>query len=224
MKKIVISLGGSVIVPDHVDYNYLKKFSKLIKKFSKNNKVVIVTGGGSTARSYIEPLTKAKLGNKVYGLVGIAATKLNARLVSGFFKKTGKIPESLKEVISKLKKTNLVITGALGYQPNMTSDGNAAEIAEAIKADFFINITNVKGLYTKDPKLKGAKFIPKISYNDFFKMANKIKYKAGQHFVLDKPAAIIIKRAKIKTYIISKDTNNLENLLKGKSFIGTIIE
>ena len=26
MKKVVISLGGSVIIPDEVDYKYLKKF------------------------------------------------------------------------------------------------------------------------------------------------------------------------------------------------------
>ncbi|MBU1117340.1 MAG: UMP kinase [Bacteroidetes bacterium] len=223
MKKVVISLGGSVIVPDEVDYKYLKKFSKLISKFSKKNKVVIITGGGSTAREYIEPLTKAKLGNYIYSLVGIAATKLNARLVSGFFKETKKIPENIKEIKNKLKKSNLVISGALGVQPNMTSDGNAAQIAEAIKADIFINITNVQGLYNKNPKIRGAKLITEISYTDFSKMVNKIKYKAGQHFVLDKPAADIIKKAKIKTVIINKDLKNLKNVLKEKNFVGTLI-
>ncbi|MFH1376719.1 MAG: hypothetical protein ABIH25_03720 [Candidatus Woesearchaeota archaeon] len=105
----------------------------------------------------------------------------------------------------------------------MTSDGNAAQIAEAIKADIFINITNVQGLYNKNPKIRGAKLITEISYTDFSKMVNKIKYKAGQHFVLDKPAADIIKKAKIKTVIINKDLKNLKNVLKEKNFVGTLI-
>ena len=129
----------------------------------------------------------------------------------------------MKEVKNRLRITNVVVSGALGAEPNMTSDGNAAQVAEMIKADFFVNITNVKGLYTKHPKLRGAKFIPEISYSDFLKKAKKIKYKAGQHFVLDKPAAEIIKKAEIRTYIVGKDLKNLKRVLNGKSFVGTVI-
>lgn len=223
MKKIVISLGGSVIVPDKVDYNYLKKFKKLIVKFSKKNKVVIVTGGGSTCRKYLKPLEKQHYNNNVYSLIGIASTKLNARLLDGIFGRTDKIPESLMEVDKALKRRNLVICGALGFQPESTSDGNAAEVAEMIKANFFVNITNIKGLYDRHPKLKGAKFIPSITFEDFWNRARKIKFKAGQHFVLDKLAAKIIKNAKIKTYIVNKNLKNLRNLLYGKKFVGTVI-
>ncbi len=223
MKKVVISLGGSVIVPDKVDYKLLKDFKTLIKKFSKKNKVVIVTGGGSTCRKYLDPLEKGKYSEKIYSLIGIASTKLNARLVDGIFGKTDKIPESLNEVKNALKRRNVVICGALGLQPETTSDGNAAEVAEMIKADFFINITNVKGLYNKHPKSKNAKFIPEITFNDFWKRVKKIKFKAGQHFVLDKTASKIIKRSKIKTYIVNNNIKNLRNLLYGKRFIGTTI-
>jgi uridylate kinase len=224
MKKVVISLGGSVIVPDKVDYNYLKKFKKLILKFSKKNKVVIVTGGGSTAREYINSVKRISSKELVNSVVGIAATRLNARLVAGVFDKTESIPEDMKEIKKAIRKNNLVICGALGMQPNMTSDGNAAEVAELIKADFFINITNVKGLYDKNPKTcKNAKFIPEISFENFMKRVNKIKFKAGQHFILDQSAAKIIDRAKIKTYIVSSDLKNVERVLKGKKFEGTII-
>ena len=85
-------------------------------------------------------------------------------------------------------------------------------------------MTNVKGLYNKDPrKYRDAKFIKEINFNDFYKMINKIKYEAGQHFVLDQNAAKIIKENKIKTVIIGRDLKNFENYLKGKEFIGTII-
>jgi uridylate kinase len=110
-------------------------------------------------------------------------------------------------------------------QPNMTSDGNAAEVAELIKADCLINMTNVSGLYDKNPKLyKTAKFIPSISFKEFMKIVNKIKFKAGQHFVLDQSAAKIISRNKIKTYIVDNNLKNLNKLLNDKKFVGTIIK
>ena len=54
------------------------------------------------------------------------------------------------------------------------------------------------------------------------KMAKKIRYEPGQHFVLDQIAARTIKRYKIKTVIL-KDVDNLEKCLRGKKFVGTVI-
>jgi len=221
MKKVVISLGGSVIVPDKVDYNYLLKFKKTVSSFYKKNKLVIITGGGSTARKYMD---LKRFDYKTKSLIGISSTKLNARLVSGIFNKKGKIPDNVEQVKKSLKNSNLVICGALGMKHNSTTDGNAAEIAKEIGADLFINMTNIKGLYDKNPeKYKNAKYIPEISFEDFKKIASKIKFRAGQHFVLDQYAAKFISKHKIKTVIISQSLLNLNKVLKNIVFIGTII-
>ncbi|QQG38678.1 MAG: UMP kinase [Candidatus Woesearchaeota archaeon] len=220
---VVISLGGSLIVPDKINYDYLKKFRSLILKL-KSKKFIIVTGGGSTARNYINPLEKENIDERTRALIGIGITRTNAWFMLNFFKKhcAKTIPNSLKELKNLLEKNRIVFCGGLHYMENNTSDGTAAAIANLFKTDL-INMTNVKGLYTKDPRLKGANLIKKISFDNFDKKIRKIKYKPGQHFVLDQNASQIIKKHKIKTYILGPDLNNLKNLIEGKKFIGTTI-
>ena len=226
MKVMVISLGGSLIVPNEVDYKFLKNFKRIITKLSKKYKFVIVTGGGRVARIYINALAKEGLDEKTKSLIGIGITRFNARFMARFFEKIAgqNIPHSLREVKNMLAKDKIIFAGGLRYEADNTSDGTSAHVANLFKANL-INLTNVNGLYTKNPKVfKDAKFIPKISINDFYKIATKIKYKAGQHFVLDQHAATLIKRYRIKTYILNgKNLKNFENFLKGKRFIGTAI-
>lgn len=225
MKKevIVLSLGGSQIIPDKVDTKYLNQFKKTILKNKKKYKFIIVCGGGSLARKYISAI---KNNNYLQSLAGIAATRTNARFMNYFFGQEPKngIPLKMEEIKKQIKSQDIIFCGALGYHINQTSDSTSAQIAIELKTKF-INLTNVKGLYTKNPKkFKDAKFIPKISWNDFDKMANKLKFKPGQHFVLDQTASKIIKKHKIPTYIIGLDTNQLDNLLHNKKFIGTSIQ
>lgn len=226
MKTIVLSLGGSIIVPNEIDYEFIDKFKDLIKKLSNKMKFVIVIGGGSTARKYINPLLKEGLSNKEACLIGIGITRLNARFMAKFVGHPAAqhLPSSMKELKNMLAKDKIVFTGGLRFVPDNTSDGTAAQIAAFLKTDL-INMTNVSGLYTKDPrKFKDAKFISKISFDEFNEIVSKIKYRAGQHFVLDQNASRIIRRHKVKTFIIGEDLKNFENLLENKKFKGTVIE
>ncbi len=226
MKTIVISLGGSLVIPNEIDYNFIKHFRSLIVSLRKKYKFVIVLGGGKTARNYIHALGNENFSEKVKCLVGIAITRLNARFMETFFGKysTQHLPTSLKEIENMLKKNNIVFAGALRYVPDNTSDGTAAQIASYLKTEL-INLTNVDGLYTKDPrKFKDAKFIPEISFQEFDNIVSKIKFMAGQHFVLDQRASKLIKSNKVKTVILNGDNlKHLENYLTGKKFKGTII-
>ena len=218
--KIIISLGGSLINPGRINYGFLKEFRNVIKKFPLH-KIVIVTGGGKIARDYIEALGNKN--EKIRSLIGIAVTKLNAMLVSNFLGSEIVVPDSLDDVKKLLRRKNLVVCGALGYREKMTSDGTAADVARYLKADLLVNVTNVKGLYDKDPRrFKDVEFIPKISFEDFLKKAKKIKFQPGQHFVLDKVASEIIAKYGIRAVILT-GTRNLKNCLSGRKFIGTVI-
>lgn len=228
MKKriIVLSLGGSLIVPGEIDVNFLRKFRKTILKNTKKYKFVIACGGGSVARKYISALRKEKINEKLQSFSGISATRMNARFMSYFFGKNQEygIPHSTHDLKRYLKKHDVVFCGALEYKPKQTSDSTAANLAKIFKTSF-INLTNVSGLFDKNPKKhKNAKFIPEINWKEFDKLANKSKYQPGQHFVLDQTASKIILKNKVPTYILGQDMKQLENVLQNKKFKGTLIK
>lgn len=220
---IVLSLGGSLIIPNKINRELLENFKETIKANTKNYKFVIVCGGGKTARNYINGLPDNK--KHFQTLLGISATRLNARFLTYFFGKEANkgIPHDMKQVQNLLQKNDMVFCGALRYAKDQTSDSTSAQLANYFNTDF-INLTNVAGLYTKDPKkFKSAKFIPEITHKEFLKIANQIAFQPGQHFILDQKAARIIKKQNITTYILGPNLENLDNLLNNKHFIGTII-
>lgn len=218
-------MGGSLIIPKEIDTQFLKKFKEVILRNSRNHKFIIVCGGGSIARKYISALGDFGINEKLQSFAGISATRTNARFMAYFFNQDSEegIPQKMEDIKKYLKKQDIVFCGALEYHTRQTSDSTASQIANHFKTSF-INLTDIKGLYDKNPKkFKNAKFIPEISSKELYKMASKLKYKPGQHFVIDQTAAKIIMEKKIKTYIIGKDMKQLDNLLNHKNFIGTII-
>jgi uridylate kinase len=188
-------------------------------------KFIVVCGGGSIARKYISALREIGINEKFQSFSGISSTRMNARFMNYFFNQDASkgIPMKMEEIHRYLKKQDFVFCGALEYKPNQTSDSTSAEIAKHFKS-FFINLTNVSGLYDKNPKeFKNAKFIPEISWKKFDKIASRIQYQPGQHFVLDQKASKIIMKNKIPTYILGENLKQLDNFLNGKEFVGTKI-
>jgi len=221
---VVLSLGGSVIVPDKVDYNYLTRFRRFIINYAKKEKIVIVCGGGHTARVYIKPLERAKVDKKIRGYIGIRVTRLNAWLLINLFQGNcaPTVSKSLEHVKELLKKNRVVITGGLSYVVESSSDASAVQIAHMLKSSF-INITDVKGIYNKNPKLKGAKFISYMTFDQLYDKLKKIGFRPGQHGILDLHASELIKKYGIKTYVLGKNLNNLKKVLEKKKFVGTVI-
>ncbi|MAG39913.1 UMP kinase [Candidatus Pacearchaeota archaeon] len=223
-EKWVISLGGSRIVQDEVDLEFLKEFRKLISSHP-SKKFVVVTGGGKTVRTYVKAMRKLGKTTKQQSKVGIAITRFHAIYLMKLFGESANsiLPKTMKKVESQLRKNHVVFTGALRYGPKQTTDSVGAKLASHLGCSF-INLTNVKGLYTANPKTnKNAKFIKNISWKDFNGRAQKIKYSAGQHFVLDQTAAKVILKNKVTTYIVGS-LRELDKIIRKKSFKGTLIK
>ena len=222
---IVLSLGGSLIVPEEPDLKYIHKFKQTLRKNYNKYKFVIVCGGGTIARRYISLLEKEHKNKREISEAGIKATRTNATILMQLFGKeaNNSLPMDMHEVKNNLKENNVVICGALRFTPNSTSDSTATRLAHFLNSRF-INITNVLGLYNKDPrKHKDAKLIKTITWKEFNNIAKKIKYKAGQHFVLDQRAAKEIEKYSIWTAILGNSTKELEKAIKKQKFIGTTI-
>lgn len=223
-KTWVISLGGSRIVPDEVDQEFITHFKRIINSHP-SERFVVVTGGGKTVRTYLKAMKNTGKSIKQQSLVGIALTRFHAKYMMNFFGKNANstLPMNMKKVNSLLEKNQVVFTGALRYGDKQTTDSVGAKLAANLNCSF-INLTNVKGLYSSNPKThKNAKFTKAISWKEFDKRAQKIKYSAGQHFVLDQTASKVILKNKVPTYITGSLTE-MDKIIRGKNFMGTLIQ
>ncbi len=223
-KTFVISLGGSVIIPDEPDKVFLNAFRDLILDYSsKGNKFVIFCGGGKTAREYQNYAKAIGIVSKDnLDWIGIYATRLNASLVKAIFE--GSVNEDiLTNPTEKIVfKENIKI--ASGWKPGWSTDYDAVLVAKQLKAKSVINITNVDFVYDKDPrKFPDAKAIKKICWKELRKMFPH-EWKPGLNSPFDPVASKEAEKSEIEVCIAGKDLKNLRRILDGKEFSGTRIK
>ena len=87
-KSIVIKLSGSIFSlsdnneQDNKDYyNTLKQYSHVLTNLKDNIKPIVITGGGIIARLYINFARKLGLDEASLDLLGIAISRINAKLL-----------------------------------------------------------------------------------------------------------------------------------------------
>ncbi len=222
-KPIVLSLGGSLIVPKEIDTSFLSSFVALIRKYtSKGFRFAIICGGGSTARHYQKAAEKiGKLRNEDLDWIGIEATKLNAYFLHKLFGKDalGLIVHDPSRPFDFAK--NIVI--ASGWKPGRSTDYDAILIAKQLNAGMVVNMSNAEQVYSSDPKKnRNAKPIPFLSWKEYRKMVGN-RWTAGMNLPFDPIAAKEAEGLGITVHIIGKNLSNFENLLNGKKAKGTVI-
>jgi uridylate kinase len=226
-KIIVISLGGSLIVPRHIDWKFLKKFRELIlKQIKKGKKFIIITGGGYAAREYQNDACKVtKLTKDDRDWLGIHATRMNAHFVRTIFRdfahpRINKNPNDLEDFFN-FKESILV---AAGWRPGFSTDFDAVTLGKYFGVKNVVNLSNIDYVYNKDrKKFKDAKKIKDISWTDFRKIVGD-KWDPGLNAPFDPIASKIAQEANMEVVIMNgKKLKNLENYLEGKKFTGTVI-
>ncbi len=224
IKSVVISLGGSLIVPDEIDTGFVREFVSFVKeRVSLGERLILITGGGKICRRYQNAI-------KVLGVesstesdwIGIYSTHLNGnflRIVLGDLAHDELIvnPNDIKGISKPV-----VVAG--GWKPGWSTDFVAIEMAKIVGAKKVINLSNIDYVYDKDPKVfKDAKKIENISWSEFRKIIPE-KWQPGLNSPFDPIAAKNADEAKIEVAILNgKNIANLKSYLEGKDFLGTRI-
>ncbi|MEK7617791.1 MAG: UMP kinase [Patescibacteria group bacterium] len=223
-KLFVISLGGSLIVPDEIDVQFLNNFKKLIEsQTKKDNRFILITGGGKTCRKYQAALSQiTKVDNTTLDWLGIYSTRFNAQLVRLMF---GKLAHrALAENPAKKIDFKAKVLIAAGWEPGSSTDLDAVELAKTYGAKTVINLSNIDYLYNKDPrKFKNAARIEIISWDGLLKITGR-KWVPGRNVPFDPVAAKFAQKNNLEVIIANgKNLKNLENILESKKFKGTKI-
>jgi len=223
-KIYIVSLGGSLVVPDNINIIFLKKIKKIIEEEIKSNKkFIIIVGGGKTARNY-QNAAKAltKISNEDLDWLGIHATRINAHLFLTIFRNNAyyRIVKNPKEKVNFKEK----ILIAAGWKPGFSTDYDAVLFGKTYGSNTIINLTNIDYVYDKDPnKFKDAKSFKEICWKDYLKLINQ-KWAPGMSSPFDPIASKIAEKLKFKVIIINgKKIKNFKNYLEDKKFKGTII-
>ncbi len=222
---IIISLGGSLIVPEEIDIEFLKSFKTLILEYvAKDKKFVIITGGGKINRKYNDA-AKA-LGNpstEDLDWIGIAALKLNAELLRVVFGEyaNNKVIDNLSNNFSFEKS---IIIGS-AYEPGKSSDWDAVEAAKNVGAKKIINLSNTDYAYDSDPKINpNAKKIEQISWAEYRKIIPQ-EWVSRLNSPFDPIASKMAEEAGITVMTMNgRLIDNLKKCLNGEKFLGTVIK
>ena len=224
MKKVVISLGGSILIPS-LENHTIREYVPVLKKIAKKHRLFVVVGGGGEARRYITIVRDLGIDEGTSDEVGILITRLNATMLVAALGDAAypKVAESHAEAKKFAETGKIVIMG--GITPGQTTDAVAAVLAERVGAAVFINATSVDGIYTADPrKDPGATRFDAMTPAQLLEIVGSSALGAGSNNVLDIVAARVVERSKIPLVVLDgREPKNLSDaILKGK-FRGTVV-
>jgi len=223
MRTVIIKLGGSLVIPNEVDANFLKQFKKIIEEYTfKGFRFGIVVGGGKVCRKY-QHAAEELIGEdqKAIDWLGIEVTRLNAFLLRTIFAELAD-DHIIIDYSKKYELTKPVTFGA-GYKPDWSTDYDALAFAKSAGAAELIELSNIAHVYDKDPNIyKDAKPYDRISWDEMLAIC-KGPWKPGLNTPLDPMAAKEGAKNRQKVVFLA-GLENFKNYLDNKSFVGTVIE
>ena len=205
-KIIVIKIGSSLLVNKEgtIRKKWLSSFAKDIKKLkAKNKKIIIVSSGaialGCKKMNYKKTHLKLDKSQAIASVGQIELMNLFSQTLSKFKLNISQILLTLEDTEERRRSINAkrtfenlfeldyipivnendtIATSEIKYGDN---DRLASRVAQITNADTLILLSDVDGLFTKNPKLfKDAKLIKKV--NDLDKDINNINIKGKTEF------------------------------------------
>lgn len=222
--KIVISVGGSVLVPSLESQN-ISGYSSMLMELSEKFSIWVVVGGGGEARRYIEVCRTMGMDEASSDEIGIMVTRINASLLVRGLSEAAypAVAEDYQKALEYSLSGRIVVMG--GVTPAQTTDAVSAVLAEQVGADLLLNATAVDGIYTSDPKKDpGAKKYEKITPAELMEIIGSSGMGAGANNVLDLVACKVLERSGIPMLVLDgRDPANLKRALLDGKFNGTLV-
>lgn len=228
-KTILIKLSGESLsgsIGHGLDFEYIKKICMEIKMIHDEGvRVGIVCGGGN----FLRGRDAHEMDRETADYVGMMATVMNSLVLKDMFRQVGcevynqsglyvGIIDKIDSDKAKkaLNDGKIVVFGGGTGKPFFSTDTGASLRAIDIEADMIIKLTNVDGVYDKDPnKYSDAKMYDTVSYQTV------IDNKLG---VMDMEAIEMCRNNKIEIVVMNIDTKNgLSRIIHGEK-IGTIVK
>jgi len=223
-ERIVVSVGGSLIVPDGIDTDFLSRLKQLIlEKVQRGFSFTIIAGGGKTARRYQEAANAVTpLSRQDTDWIGIHSTRLNGQLLRNIFVGYAH-PQVIHNPTIDVEADEPVIIAA-GWQPGWSTDYCAVLMAKNIGAKRLVNLSNIDHVYDRDPhKYPDAQKIDQISWTEFRRLI-PTEWDPGLSSPFDPVAAKEAEQLGLEVAIISgARLEEFSNYLDGKPFVGTTI-
>ncbi len=246
-KKIVIKIGSSLLIKNNkINKLWVKKLAEDISLLSKKGAhIIIVTSGAIALGCKFLKINRKNLKLKEYQAVSamgqIQLINLYKDALSLKKIKVGQILLTLEDTENRRRALNArdtienifkldaipvvnendtTATNEIRYGDN---DRLAARVAQITNADTLIMLSDIDGLYTKDPiKFKDSKHIKEVSEitNSIIKSASKSLSDYGSGGMITKiDAAKICMNAGCRMILTKGSTNNpIQNLDKKKTF------
>ncbi|WP_188596212.1 UMP kinase [Thermocladium modestius] len=226
MDSITIKMSGRIFNSVDIISRYI---DIILAAKERGMRLAIVTGGGDTARRYIEAGRQLSLSEAANDMLGIGASRLNALLLIYAINARGgtvhpRVVTSLEEAGEAWLDSGLVVMG--GLQPGQSTTMVSTLVSEYLGIRKILNCANVDGLYESDPaKDPKAKKIRRATIDEAEKILERsAEVVAGTYELIDRWALSIMKRSGISMQIIDgRSPEMLEAALSGRDDVGSII-
>ena len=226
-KRFLISVGGSLVVPDGIDTNFVQRFHACIAaRVREGYSFILVVGGGKTARNYIDAASAVHaIEDDDQDWLGIHATRMNAHFLRTIFRewahpKINTNPHDLEDFYQA--KEPILVAG--GWRPGFSTDYIATVLAKYLDFTTILNLSNTDGVYDADPrKNPEAKRFDRLNWQEFRALVGDT-WSPGMNAPFDPVASKLAEEEGFAVVVMNgSDIDNLERYFLGKDFVGTTI-
>lgn len=201
--KVVLSIGGSVLAPD-LEPARVRDYADAVEQLvDAGCSLGVVVGGGGVAREYIRAARELGANEIQLDQLGIAVTRLNARLLIAALGETAAVSPAhdYETAVETIRRGEVAVMG--GAVPGQTTDAVSAAIAESVEADLLVFATSVDGVYSADPNANDdVERYPELTAGELVEVISGIEMSAGSSAPVDLLGAKLIERSGMRTIVL----------------------